>query len=409
MKKRVAAVLGAALIVLPVLFIHCDKEPTASLWNPDIKGAEAPVIAEIQPPKKALAGVTLITIKGANFSRNAAENFVYFNALQGKVTSASSTQLVVEPPNLVGDSIKIKIAVHGAALFSNIMLYSLDYSVKEYAGIDNNLDANGMAMDRDENLYLSLGLNKVLKINPKEEKSDYSPTPEGFFRAMRMGPGGDLYGVRTKFLYQMKSGGAAATKFGKVFTQAVTDLDFDMAGNLYVTGRFTIYCVKSDATWKAAATYAQWSLNGVRVLNGYVYVIGDYLGSDASVTKSAVWRNQILNEAGDLGPNELVFDWAAYAGTTRKMLSIAFAEDREMYLGCDTGDAITIITPNADGNYVNGATRSLYPQVLTSPVTNMVWGNGGYLYYNRKSQTLAEQKIIRVTVDKNGAPDYGRK
>jgi len=409
MKKRVAAVLGAALFVLPALYIRCDKEPTASLWDPEIKGAANPVITEIQPPNKALAGVTLITLKGANFSPTAAENFVYFDALQAKITSASATELVVEPPNLVGDSIKIKIAVHGAALFSNIMRYALDYSAKEYAGIDNNLDANGMAMDQNENLYLSLGLNKILKVNAKEEKSDYSPTPEGFFKSLRMGPGGNLYGVRTKYLYRMPAGGSAAVKFGAIFTQAVADLDFSQTGNLYVVGRYNIYCVKSDATWKAAASYPLWSLNGVRIFNGYVYVIGDYLGTDAKVTKSAVWRNQILNDAGDLGPNEMVFDWAAYAGSVKKMLSITFSADREMYLGCDSGEAIIIIAPNADGNYLAGTTRSLYPQVLTAPVTNMVWGNGGYLYYNRKSQTAAEQKIIRVTVDKNGAPDYGRK
>jgi len=408
MKKNVAAVLGAITFMLTALAIRCDKEPTPSLWDPDKKGAADPVITEIQPPNKALAGVTQITIKGANFSSLAAENFVYFNAEQATILSASPTQLVVAPPNLVGDSIKIKIAVHGAELYSNVIFYSLDYSEKEYAGIDFNLDPNGIAMDKDENLYVSLGLNKIIKVTAKEVKTDYCATPVGFFRALRMGPGGNLYGVRTRFLYQMAPGGGAPVQFGKNFTQAVTDLDFDSAGNLFVTARFTIYCVKSDATWKAAANYPSWALNSVRVLDGYVYVAGDYLGTEAGVPKSAVWRNPILNPAGDLGANELAFDWAAYATNNQKMLSITFSEDKELYIGGDSGDAITIVTPSSAGNYVRGATRALYPQVLKPPVTNMVWGTGPYLYYNRKSPDTAGQKIIRVTVDKKGAPDYGR-
>jgi len=407
MNRSVAAVLGAGMVLFSALAIRCDKEPTASLWDPDKKGAADPVISEIQPPNKALAGVTQIVIKGANFSPRLAENFVYFDSEQATVLSASATQLVVEPPNLVGDSIKVKIAVHGAELFSNILRYALDYSEKEYAGIDYNLDASGIAVDRDENLYVSLGINKIIKVTAKEEKSDYCATPAGFFRALRMGPAGTLYGVRTRFLYQIPAGGGTPAQVGKIFTQAVTDLDFDANANLFVSARFTIFCVKSDATWKAAGAYPLWSLNSIRVYNGYVYVAGDYLGTDAAVTKSAVWRNQILNSAGDLGPNELVFDWAAYATNNQKMLAITFSEDGELYIGGDSGDAISIITPNADKNYVKGAARALYSQVLKPPVTNMVWGAGPYLYYNRKSQVLAEQKIIRVTVDKKGAPAYG--
>ena len=410
MKKRVAAVLAWTMVwLLPIFAFRCDKQPTSSLWDPDQTGQANPVIQEINPPKKALAGVTLLTIRGVNFSPEAKYNFVYFNDMQGKIVSATTTQLVVEPPNLVGDSIKIKIAVHGAELFSNIMPYALDYSAKEYAGIDKNLDANGIACDKDENLFVSLGLNKIIKITAREEKSDYTNTPDGFFRSLRVGPGGVLYGVRTRFLYQIAAGGASVKQFGKTFTQPVNDLDFDAAGNIYVAARLTIYAVKNDATWKVAASYPLISLNSIRVFNGYVYVAGDYLGTDPSIPKSAVWRNKILNEAGDLGPMELAFDWAAVATANQKMLSITFAEDGELYIGGDSGNAITIVTPNGDGNYVNGQRRALYPQVITPPVTAMVWGNGGYLYYNRKSQNVDEQKLIRVTVDKKGAPDYGRK
>ncbi len=398
----------SSLFIL-ILFICCGEEPTPSLFDPNKTYNPAPVIREILPPN-ALAGVTEITIKGENFSTKPEENMVFFNATLAELISASSNELKVKAPKVIGDSVKIKISVHGAELFSNIVLYKLEYAAIEYGGIDHFSNAYGVACDMNENIYVSLGSSKIVKITPDQKQIDFVLSSEGFLEAMRIGPGGYLYGVRTRFLYRIPPEGGISEKYGAKFTERVYDLDFDPGGNLFVAAKKTIYGVKPDGSNIASATYTDITLNSIRVFDGYVYAAGEFSGTGTPEIKKGIWRNKILDENCTLGENELVFNWSEFAGNLGPSITaITFAENGDMYIGANTGNAITILHPNPDGNYVQGRTEPLFPAVLVPPSTVFCWGNGQYLYVNRKHTEDDFKRLIRITTGQQGAIDYGRK
>src|SRR5206468_7983742 len=104
--------------ILPVIFIAgCKENIPPSLYDPNAIGGAAPTITNVSPPDSALAGVTAVTITGANFSSVKENNSVFFNDLRATVLVATPTQLRVTAPILVKDTVFIKIAVVGSDLF----------------------------------------------------------------------------------------------------------------------------------------------------------------------------------------------------------------------------------------------------------------------------------------------------
>ena len=410
MKIIYGVIILLTLSLISSLFVGCGDEVTSSLWDPEKVTAPNPVITQITPPDSALAGITILTIAGQNFSSNVDENFVYFDAHKVDVITASETELTLKTPNIIGDSIQIKIAVHGAENFSNIVYYILEYTAYEYGGIDHFSDAYGLAYDNEDNVYVSLGSYDILQITPEEEQITYVTGAPGFFKMMKMGPGGTLYAGRTKFIYQVPPGGGSIGQFGTKLSKSVNDFDFDPDGNIFVACKDAIYCVKPDGTNSLSLDCPSYNLKSLRVYNGYVYVAGEYSGTDANETKKGVWRNKITSSTGDLDVLELAFNWSDFAGEFgANILSLTFDIDGGMYIGADAEAAITIIFPNADGNYVNGETKTLYPEVLKPESTALCWDNGNYLFVNRKGPLDEDKRLIRVTMPKKGAPYYGRK
>ena len=168
MKNCFYAINTLMILALSIVLItSCGEKPTPSLFDPDKQYGLSPIITEIIPPDSCLAGITFMTFKGQNFLTNPDENFVFFNEYRINVLTASATELTLKSPNLVGDSIKIKMAVHGAELFSNIIYYKIEYTAYEYARINQYSDAYGLAYDNDGNVYVSLGANNsIVKITP---------------------------------------------------------------------------------------------------------------------------------------------------------------------------------------------------------------------------------------------------
>lgn len=403
--KQVNYVISVLIVLALAIafFTGCENDVTPSLYDPDKQSAPDPVITTIDPPDSSLAGITILNITGENFSSNPDQNFVYFDDVLVDVISASETQIVVKTPNIIGDSIAIKIAVHGAELFSNIVYYILEYTAKEYGGVDHNSDAYGLACDPEGNVYVSYGsTNRIVKIDKDEEQTDYVTGTPGFFNAMKWGPGGTLYACRTRFMYKIPPGGGAVERFEQRVEEKVNDFDFDPNGNIFVAGKNGIYCVKPDGSNFSSANYESITLNSIRVYDGYVYVAGNYFGTETDVVKSGIWRNQIIDNEGALGDNELVFDWGQFVGEFGPgLLAIAIDENGNIYAGADAGNAITIIS-------TDGSTEALYPEVLTPQSTVFCWDNSNYLYVNRKGAEDDDNRLVRVTTATKSAPYYGR-
>jgi hypothetical protein len=405
--------------MLIFIFMKCAEEPQESLWNldPNYQVKPNPTITNVEP-SSAYAGITEVTIYGTNFdpSDNYTHTRVYFGGMKAEVISCTTEEIKCITPVIAGDSLIIKVTVDGAMLFAESEPYKVVFAQKDYGGITGAYDAYGIAVDLEENLYVSLGEGKILKVSPEEEPIDTLTSDEGvdgFYKSMKMGPNKTLYAARTIFIYQFPEG-VSGTRVK--MSKSVNDFDFDENINIFYATKFEVYVAGQDLIDRKVADYPEIILSTIRVYNGYIYVAGYYNGSDTSVVQKGIWRNQITNTAGDLGPNELVFDWQAYYGKGTigipQILAITFAEDGDLYVGADStiiSDAITVIHPDGNGNYLPENAEPLFSSVLMPPATNLTWGTGQYLYVNRRSLSKDFKRIIRVTMGKNSAPYFGRR
>ena len=392
MKK--VATITVILFIATVFFEGCKKE-YPSIWNPNQQYRPNPVITRVEPDS-TFAVIGIVTITGENFSSSKDSDYVYFDGVEGTVLSATDTQLIVQAPNIAGDSLRIKVRVVGALLFGEYYPYKLLYAAIEYGGFSDVDDAYGVACDKDENLYVSLSGKKIVKVTPNGERQDYAETSFDHASGMKMGPGGYIYYVNIlRYMFRVLPEGGKDELFATL-PGGTYDLDFGPSGNIYCGGSGgAIYRVRPDGSSEKAADYSSISIKAVRVFNGYVYVGGDSTGHQC------IWRNQIIS-ADSLGPKELYFDWSNEIGPTSKVLSITFATDGDMYVGTDATEAIIIVHPD-------GSHEPLYPGALEPRSYALCWGNGQYLYVNRRSDDPAKRRIIRINMlDKKGAPYYGR-
>ncbi len=403
-----------------VFFLGCSEEPEKSLWNldPDYEVMPDPVITSVEPVDGVYAGIDQVTIYGTNFNPDVSHVSVYFDNKKAEVLSSSATEITVIAPVIQGDSIIIKVQVDNALLFGISQPYKVEFAEGEYGGITGQLDAYGVACDLDDNLYVSLGSYNIIKIDPEENQTDYVTTAQGvdgFFWSMKMGPEGELFAARTKYIYKVPAGGDTIYRFTTTkLKQAVNDFDFDEYGDIYVAAKKGIYFVNgTDASSQLASSYTNITLNSVRVYNGYVYVAGTYTGFDTLEIQKGIWRNKILGQGGVLDTNELVIDWHTYFNdpVSPAINAITFSADGDLYIGADSTDnseAITVVPPNVDKTYSMENAEPLYNAVLMPPATVFCWGNDQYLFVNRKSNLNDLARMIRITMGKMSAPYYGR-
>ena len=131
--------ISKVLLGFTLIFVYsCNQETAPSLYDLPVGNQPTPAITTIDPPNAALAGVTVVTLTGSNFNTNIANNFVYFNGVPGDVISATSTELKVKVPNIVADTVKVKVSVYKSENFSNILNYKLLATQEEYFPFNND-------------------------------------------------------------------------------------------------------------------------------------------------------------------------------------------------------------------------------------------------------------------------------
>ncbi len=391
-------------VFLPVLiflgfFYDCDKDVTPSLFDPNATSKPAPVITEITPAGGAYAAIEDVIIKGKNFSSVAEENLVFFDGSLAQVITASPSQLTVQTPNVTGDSLEVKIAVLGAELFSEPVLYKLKPAViKLGAFMETETEAYAVDVDKDENVYVSLIGKVIKKIDPAGVTTTLANVsflkPTG---GMKMGPGYVLYAAfsagRVKKIATISANGSEGTF--TTLPDAPQDFDFDINGNIWISIGADIYLIKPDASKTKVKTFAM-PVKTVRVFNSYLYLSG----KNETSGEAKIWRCEIQGET--LGTEELVLDMSATNWLTNVSVnSFTFAEDGEMYLATDNLDAIFVYNP------VNGSYKTLYPGLIEANIIALSWGEGQDMYAIQ--QLTSTFNLLKIVVRKNGAPYYGRR
>ena len=390
------------LLYIAFLSLSCDDpNSTPGVWDSGDDGELAPFVNGIDPPDSAFAGSDEITIYGGNFGEDKDGVFVYFNTGLGEVIAAENSSIVVIPPNIVSDSISIKIAVHGAFQFAQYQkTYILYPRIIKYGAFDA-LDESiwGLEVDNNENLYVGLSSfpeGTIDKLSPPEgirESAFINAVLQTPF-SMRIGPGDDIYYVDGANPYIIKHDLETGSPSYNTLPGVAFDLDFDTNGNLYCGGSGqNLYKVQTDLSSIVAADYTEISIRAVRVYDGYVYV-----GEESGVPNIGIWRNQIISSDGSLGEKEIYLDWGEYVSENSNITCITFDENGIMYVSSDADVAIATFDSEMK-------LSELYPKIISAPITKMTWGSGNYLYLNFRGDPRA---LYRLEMGVKGAPYYGR-
>lgn len=409
MKKIFYNTLKVIILLTAVFINSCAEDPTTSLQEYPSQNLPTPVLSTVDPSDQALAGVTIITITGSNFSADARNNLAYFNGVPGTILNATPTQLIVRVPNVVSDTTLVTIAVVGAKEFSNAYQFKTLAAWEEFYPFDKISEKNfGIILDNSNNLLVSINGKGIWKITPPPDTSKTSYVPIGTYTGkwdnFRYGPGGELYGVRTaRGVWKIVEGVAPGSPWASPTTGSINALEFDSDQNLWaLNSSNTIFRFKQDKTVTSFAFTGV--LRAVRIFNNDLYV---------AATKDnieGVWKIPITAN-GDLGTEELYFD-ITNIRLGAKITAIAFAADGDLILGLDTGpNPLLVVKP--DKSY-----EELYPGVIgANSVVSMYWPPAGTsLYFVRGEEVngddppkiIVSQTTIRVEMEKNGAPYYGQ-
>lgn len=392
--------LLCAIIVLAFL-AGCANDTTPSLFDPNAPKRPNPIISSIQPADSALAGVGELTIKGQNFSAKPEENLVLFNTDPAVVLAASSTELKIKTPNVVANSIPIKITVLGAELYTPVVWYKLNPAAVIFGDLKDPgrdvVKAFGIDVDRNGNVYVSTELNTIKKVAP-DGKVTVVTSKAAFLRAnaLKVGPGNILYATnvvaRLRRISTIAADGTESV-FAS-FPGNPQDLDFDTNGNIWVTVDTDVYLVKPDKTTIKIDSYPV-TLAALRVYNGYVYVAG----RNAATGEEKIWRSPIQGEI--LGAKEVVLDVAAASWLAGgNVLSLTFSAGGEMYLGTNHPNGMFVLRPD-------GSHEVLYPGLFAPSIYALAWSEGNLLF--AVQQLSNTSNLIKIDAGKKGAPYYGRR
>ena len=402
---RILLLLRFTLLISFFIFSCEDPNYPENIWDENDQGNASPSISSVEP-EAAFAGIDTLTISGQNFSENSSENLVYFNNMLGEVVNATSTSLRVITPNLVSDSVQIRVAVQGAFLFADhSSLYTLTAAVLDYGPFDQFTDIFSLDLDRDENLIVSLDGTPNAEFWIVDTNQDSAVWSGALAKGsgMKLGPTGSVYFVNyQRFLYKDEQGTPKEnSEIFKRLNGNATDLDFDSYGNLFVGGAgstIDVVDINDDGGLTSGVTEAKnldtLDILSLKIFNDYLYVLTTTITSD-----QAIYKMQILDDSGSLGDLELVFDWSAYTNKLSSALCFTLSESGDLFVGSDSDDQpLTYIQ--------NGNASGFYTSILTAPISYMAWGNSNYLYLINKTEET--NRVQRVDTRMSGADYYGR-
>jgi hypothetical protein len=400
MKKSYIILKVILALGLILLFNFCAKDPEPSLYELVKTTGQAPRIDNIvSSTSTPLAGYSTLTINGSNFSSNKDENFVFFDGKKGTVLSSTTNKIEVKsPPNVFGDSVKVRVTVHKNENISNTFIFRIVNPINIPFPFDPKVGdiPYSVTVFNNGDFLVSLDGKGIKKIS-RGVISDYIPKgAEAYWNTIKLTSNGEVYGARNlRGIWKLTQNNPppvapwAITPTGT----RVWDFDWDQNLNIWAVGNNNVIIrIRPDLTTETYNFAA--NLRAVRVFGDYLYVAG----SKDNLEK--VWRF-VINSDGSLGTEEEVINLSSRYPTI-VINTMAFSADGVMYLGTNNKNN-PILEVKTDRTVFE-----FYPGIIpASEVLSFYWPDGEYLYFIRKAETNRDQTVIRVNMLKNGAPNFG--
>lgn len=381
MKNKILKVIIGALLMAGLLLLACQSndQPILGVDEPDPNPTGKPpaTMTELLPSEGFLRDI--ITVKGSGFDTTPEYNMVIFGEKVGTVISATSTELLVETPNISGDTVRVSVAVKGSEYWSNEMFFVFYDALSV---IDEEIVwPNGVDVDDAGNIYIGASDDKIVKIAPDGTPSDFASVPvKG---SIRFGPQNYLY-VCEKWeskIVRISPDGSSIEDVVEV-PDAVS-LDWDSDGNMYiVSGDYGIFMLDTGGNLTEVASDIG-SVKNCRVFGQYLYV-------------NKIWEGVIVRyllTGSGLGDEEVVLE-------TDSPSAFEFDSEGRMYYA--KAWEIDLYTLEPDGS----EGEVLYEGQLMTPMRYMTFhGKKLYIVYPGWADVgMTMSAFIGV----EAAPNYGR-
>jgi hypothetical protein len=413
--------LRLSAVFFLMIAVGCSTPTPDSAFDPDFDEGVPAVITSVVPADKSFAGFETVTLNGTDFGTDPAEVSVWFNNIKADVVSVTPTRIVVNTPNMVTDSIRIKVAKSNVVAFSNPVPYKLESLFIDATTLPTNTTALGAGIDLTGNLYVSTLASGIPSGVGKYSSSGvinatYVPIQGWAYRVVKVGPDGGLYMLRVAggvpVVYRSGPAGGSTTNWGSGVGRA-EDFDFDQNNFMWVVGANETNTVTNQSIVRvqdngATRSYVRYPFvaNGhsVKVYDGYLYVGGTRAGAPF------IWRFPI-NPDNTLGAEETVVNLGTAYATDVIPRSIAFATDGTMFVSLsgtnfdqlpEGRQPLLAVSPSGD-------VSEYYPGVIPGIIVKMHWipDTQRVLMTVLPRETGQTQRLISINFQKDGAPFYG--
>lgn len=392
--KRILPVLGLGLILLA-----CETPESASLFDENHQPATPPTISSVSPDGEYFAGYQEIVITGQNFTSNTSNLFVYFNNVRAQILSASETQIVVRTPNLVADSIGIKVSVLGVEAFSNSWQYRLRALFRDVVQFPTNENPWAAAYDASGNYYVSYEASGapagVKSYNPDGtvRVESYAPAQSWFYRSAKVGPDGGLYLIRggaVPFLYRVDAGGGVAASWGTGIGRT-EDVTFDSNGNAWTGGTNENNAANSRINRiNQARQVTRFDFNAqiyaLAYFNNHIYVAG------TRGTDSYLWRVEL--DANDVPGAEQEIANLTAAGALGRPTALAIAADGTAFVGMNDSRPMYQVSSG-------GQVTEMYPGIIPGQILKMEFMTGTQNLLMTILPATGNNRVITLNVQKD--------
>jgi sugar lactone lactonase YvrE len=383
------------LAALLLLLAGCEYDVAEPQWTKEHVNPPEPVISSVEPDGGALPGVNIITINGNNFAAEEGRNRVYFSNIEVEVLSSSASAIQVRRPNLVSDDAMVKVVSYDALLVAEYGPYPVSQVHQFYGNFIENLALAALTVDQDENLYVVESTSRnIVQIKPSGEKTLVG-VGNGAVSDLKVSPAGQLILLfNNREIQQVNPDAVVDT--AAIWVEVASRVkfgDFDSNGNFYCGTRSSdlIIIKGSDLSSKKLGVYARDEIFDVQARGGYVYVLVEARSTEPAM---AIWRHAILDADGNLGAQELVLDWSQ-TGEYAESIPTGFTLDAQgnLYVSTNYVDPIFVL-------YADGTQDIYYKDILPTPVSQFVWGNGTYLYLIWDADS--DKNVVRVDMGVEG-------